>query len=99
VIKLSKTSRLEKLKLKEQELLEKLDELKKNHTAIQFIDIRNKSVSFSVKGHFLKFIYLFDYEDKWGIAFGNEVPESKAFMKDLIKAGIVTRAGKANLVY
>ena len=60
------------------------------------IKTKDNAVYFTINGFPMGYYYS---TDKWYLGFGPELPESKAFMDDLLKAGIIAEDGKANLTY
>jgi len=79
------------------ELKTKFQEIRTKHKLILPV-VKNGTVSFSVEGtdperHNYYYFKSSTHWEPWG---GNETPESKAVINDLIQAGIITVDGKVN---
>lgn len=79
------------------DLINKLQCTKEKHGA-KFPQISDKSVYFTLPNENIRIMYVYA-NGSWGRVLGKETPESKAFMDDLLRDGIITVEGKVNCVY
>lgn len=78
-------------------LLDKLQTIKEKHGAV-FPQISDKLVFFTLPNKKTRIMYVYS-KGSWGRILGEETPESKAFMDDLLSEGIITEFGIANCEY